>query len=84
VAIIAGEAESAKCSKPQSCSLCTSEASSYVVWVCGESTIWVRGTAQTREDTFNLEQWFSTCGLKAHPNPGVVSKGNKITPKKSN
>lgn len=85
VEVVAGEAKSVKGSKPQSCSLCTFEASSYVVWMCGESKIWVRGTAQTREDVFSLEQWFSICGLKALRNSRVASfstKGAKITPKK--
>lgn len=39
-----------------SCSLCTSEAARCMVWMCRESNIWVRGTAQTREDAFTLEQ----------------------------
>ena len=52
--------------------------------MCGESKIWVRGTAQTREHAFSLEQWFSTCGLKALRNLRVASKGSKITPKKEN
>lgn len=62
----------------------TSKASSYVVWMCRESKVWVRGTAQTREDAFSLEQWFSACGLKALRNPGIASKGSKMTPKQAN
>lgn len=62
--VLTGGARSAKGSEPPSCNPCTSRAAHNMVWMCGESKMWFRGTdtwrcLKSRAVVFNL--WAEGC-----------------------